>query len=148
MACARVLLIETDASIRETLREILEAEGFAACPAKDYLEAQRLVDAGCAPAAVILDVGYPLAGALETMRRLRSEPWFRELPLILTTAFPVTRDEQGTAAIIEKPYDVSALLGALRLVMQPAREGLVDLGRPVGPCLPAKIATGTGPTRP
>lgn len=148
MACARVLLIETEACIRETLCEVLEAEGFSACPAKDYAEAQRLIDAGCAPAAVILDVGYPVEGALETMRRLRSEPWFRELPLILTTAFPVTRDEQGTAAIIEKPYDVSTLLGALRLVMQPAREGLIDLGRPAGPCLPARTATGAGPTRP
>ncbi len=140
MPCTRVLLIETDPSIRETLRELLESDGFSTCVAGDYQEACRLVDGGCAPGAVVLDVGYPVEGALETMRRLRTEPWFRELPLVLTTAFPVTRDEQGTAPILEKPYDASALVGALRLVFDPPPSRPTSLRATKCALLPARGA--------
>ncbi|BDG08823.1 response regulator transcription factor [Anaeromyxobacter paludicola] len=133
MGCPRVLVVESDAAIREVLRECLEAEGYPVCPAADYGEARRMVEAGCSPVAVILDVAFPLDGALGTLRLLRETEWVHEAPLLLTTAFPVPAGARATAPVLEKPYELATLLATLRAVLAaPRRDASLGL-----PALPA-----------
>lgn len=48
-----VLVVDDDASIRESVRMVLEAEGYAVLEARDGLEALRVLEQ-CVPAAVVL----------------------------------------------------------------------------------------------
>ena len=71
MSAARVLLIEDDAGIRDTLRRVLEGEGYE-------VETERRGDDGLSRAAsasfnvVITDLRLPGLSGLELVRQLRS----------------------------------------------------------------------------
>ena len=84
---ARILLIEDDAGIRETLQKVLAEEGYS-------VAAERRGDEGLARAGkerfnvVITDLRLPGLNGLDLVRQLHAvQP---RLPIILVTAFGTT----------------------------------------------------------
>jgi two-component system sensor histidine kinase/response regulator len=68
--------------------------------------------------AVLMDVQMPVLDGLETTRRLRRDPRFREIPIIAMTAHAMSGDrerclEAGMSGYISKPVHAAQLLAAV-----------------------------------
>lgn len=113
-----VLLVEDNTEIRESLREVLELEGFGVREAENGAVALDMLQAGPAPALVVLDLMMPVLDGWEVLSTLRGDgPSARpELPVVVLSgvgdAFHVA-SRYGLDVVI-KPAEVGRLLDLVR----------------------------------
>ncbi len=114
----RVLLVEDDTMIGESLREALRRQGLAA----DWVRDGRAADAALASErfdAVLLDLGLPQRGGLEVLKALRARGDLT--PVIVVTARDALADkvaglDAGADDYLVKPFELDELLARLRAV--------------------------------
>lgn len=115
----RLLLVEDDAMIGESLREALRRQGFAV----DWVRDGDAADAVLASAerfdAVLLDLGLPRRGGLDVLRSLRARG--DATPVIVLTARDALPDkvaglDAGADDYLVKPFELDELLARLRAV--------------------------------
>lgn len=84
--------------------EIFESAGQA------LLAVERL-----RPSLVIMDHQMPGASGMDGLKRLRSRPWGRSVPVLVHTAADIERDAlaNGATAFLKKPARVDQLLAAI-----------------------------------
>ena len=113
MRAMKILVVDDERAVRESLRRALELEGYEVELAGDGEEAlERLIDVSLAD-AVILDVLMPGIDGLEVCRRLRAEG--NEVPVLMLTARGQVADrvvglKLGADDYLTKPFEVSELL--------------------------------------
>jgi two-component system chemotaxis sensor kinase CheA len=114
-----ILLAEDSITTRTQETRILESAGYEVAAAADGLEAWNLL-ATRAFDAVVTDVMMPKLDGLGLAARIRREPRYAELPIILVTSLASDADKQrgldaGANAYITKPaFDQQTLLDCLR----------------------------------
>jgi DNA-binding response OmpR family regulator len=114
----RVLLVEDDVMIGESLREALRAQGFAA----DWVRDGRAADAALSTErfdAVLLDLGLPQRSGLDVLKVLRARG--DATPVIVVTARDALADkvaglDAGADDYLVKPFELDELLARLRAV--------------------------------
>lgn len=113
---SKVLIVEDDPGIRQSLFETLGALGFAVGEASNGEEALvrlRMVDYD----AVLLDINMPGMGGLEACRRIsKSDP---QLPIIMLTVRDDVKDivealDAGACDYVTKPFQIGELTARLR----------------------------------
>jgi len=102
---ATVLVVDDEASIRESLRMILEFEGYRVDEATSGSAALTRVAEG-APDAVVLDVKMPGMDGLDTLTAFRERGYAMRVLMIgghggVDTAVEATR--RGAVDLVEKP---------------------------------------------
>jgi len=85
MSVARLLVVEDDDDLREVLVESLRREGYEVLTAADGERALEVVEQE-QPDLVCLDVMMPGLDGIEVCRRLRADPRFEDLPILMLTA--------------------------------------------------------------
>jgi DNA-binding response OmpR family regulator len=80
-----LLIVEDDADLLEVLRLTFTHEGYRVVLAKDGVQALDLAQRHD-PDLVILDLMLPKLDGIEVCRRLREEPAFKRLPILMLTA--------------------------------------------------------------
>jgi two-component system response regulator FixJ len=113
-------IIDDDAAMRDSLAFLLDVNGFAP---KVYESADAFLS-GANPASlvcVISDIRMPGMNGVELARKLKSGG--AACPVILITghgdvALAVEAMKAGAIDFIEKPFDDSALLGAIRAALE------------------------------
>jgi PAS domain S-box-containing protein len=115
----RALIAEDDESVRWLLQELLEGEGYTVEAVADGAEALARVRAA-PPELLVSDAVMPGLDGFSLCRRLRAEPRFARLPILLASAsFHAPHDERlaraaGGSAFVRKPAAVADWLGAVR----------------------------------
>ncbi len=80
-----LLLVEDDADLLEVLRLTFTHEGYRVVLARDGVQALDLAQRHD-PDLVVLDLMLPKLDGIEVCRRLREEPAFKRLPILMLTA--------------------------------------------------------------
>jgi DNA-binding response OmpR family regulator len=114
----RVLLVEDDTMVGESLREALRRAGLAC----DWVRDGRAADAVLASErfdAVLLDLGLPQRGGMQVLAALRARG--DATPVIVLTARDALADkvaglDAGADDYLVKPFELDELLARLRAV--------------------------------
>lgn len=123
-----ILVVDDEPVNREIIGEYLDAPDFVLTMAEDGEDAwQRLcevVDAGLAPHdLIVLDRMMPRLGGMELLKRVKADPRFHHVPVIMQTAASSPEQvREGIAAgayyYLTKPYDPESLLGVIRAALE------------------------------
>lgn len=118
----KLLLVEDDQTLRETLVYNLRREGYEVIQAGDGVSALDLAREH-KPDLVVLDIMLPGLDGLTVCRTLRRE---REVPIVLLTARTGEVDrivglDSGADDYVVKPFSLGELLARLRAVMRRGR---------------------------
>ena len=128
----KLLLVDDDPTVRESLADLLTDEGYEVTPASNGVEALDLA-ANMPVHLVLLDLNLPKKSGWDTLEGLaRQNP---QAPVIIITGqpnqlFPALAS--GAGALMEKPLDLPKLLLAIRsLLDEPVEARLARLaGKP------------------
>ncbi len=117
----KILVVDDDAFIRRPLEFILRKEGFAAVTAVDGEDGLAKVE-GERPDLIVLDVMMPGIDGFDVCRRVRTDPRFSSIPVILLTAKGQEADCEralaaGATEFMSKPYSPSELLRRVREIL-------------------------------
>ncbi|MFT7581575.1 MAG: two-component system phosphate regulon response regulator PhoB [Myxococcota bacterium] len=120
----RILIIEDEVDLANTLSYNLEREGFepiTALTGRDGLESA--VGGGTPPDLILLDLMLPDMPGTEVCRQLRADPVTRQVPIIMTTAKSDEIDrvvgfEVGADDYVVKPFSIRELLLRIRAVLR------------------------------
>ncbi|MBD9359047.1 phosphate regulon transcriptional regulator PhoB [Methylomonas sp. BW4-1] len=122
MSNLKILVVEDEEAIREMLVMVLEQANLtviavgSAEQARESL-ADNMVD------LIILDWMLPGISGVELARRLKNEPGYKELPIILLTARGEEEDkirglEIGADDYVTKPFSPKELIARIKAVMR------------------------------
>lgn len=114
----RVLIIEDEPNIIESLSWLLGRDGFEVVSEQDGGAALSAIDRD-RPDLVILDAMLPQRDGFEILRDIRSRPALSDLPVLMLTARSQTRDRQiaealGVDQFMTKPFLNSDLVETAR----------------------------------
>src|SRR5512140_1289677 len=114
-----ILVVDDEATLRETLVEALELEGYRAIPAADGREALARFRAE-QPDLVLLDLMLPELSGVEVCRILRAES---AVPIIRLTARDGEVDqgvglELGADDYVTKPFSLRELTARIRAIFR------------------------------
>ena len=109
----RVLAIEDDRELGYLYESFLGEEGYEVMVAHDADEAMRLLRSR--PDVVLLDLMLPGTDGYTLLRRIRSRPETRDVPVVVVSASlpPGRQHVRGADAVVHKPFEFNGLLRAI-----------------------------------
>jgi two-component system response regulator PhoP len=135
----RILIIEDEAPLRETLAARLQREGFAVDTAADGEEG-LFMGKEIPFDLVIVDLGLPKLSGLEVVKRLREAQ--RKFPMLILTARGSWQEKvdglkSGADDYLVKPFHIEELLARINALVRRS----AGWSKPVLECGPVKLDT-------
>ncbi|WP_162672245.1 PAS domain S-box protein [Gemmata massiliana] len=113
----RVLVVDDNRDGADSLAEALRLLGHEVATAHDGLEAVAQAER-FRPDVVLMDIGMPKLNGLDATRRIREQPWGREMTVVALTGWGQESDRERTRAAgcdahLVKPVNLPDLLRVL-----------------------------------
>lgn len=120
----RVLVVDDAPGFQEFLAVLLTGEGYDVTATDSAIGVRALVGS-VQPHAILLDLGLPYRSGASLLVELKADPRTAPIPVIVVSGMPdaLAGPRWALAAgVLRKPFEVQALLEALRRALQ-ARGG-------------------------
>ena len=115
---AKILVVDDESSIRQSLSAILEDEGFDVFMAHDGATALELIGKEL-PDAVLLDIWMPGQDGLEVLKEIRTQ--HPDLKIVMMSAYDGVNErkqamESGADLFLGKPLNIKSIREALKTI--------------------------------
>jgi DNA-binding response OmpR family regulator len=120
----RVLVVDDEPMVRETLGQVLSDEGYVVDLAVDGEAALERVHAA-RPDAILLDLLMPGMNGRQFLQAFRNEPVYETVPVLIMTAvhgLEINLAALGASEVVEKPFNVDELLNKVALAVYRSRD--------------------------
>jgi DNA-binding response OmpR family regulator len=116
-------VVEDDVIVSGLLDHALTRRGFLVHIAADGRQAMELLESLAPPQAVLLDVMLPFVDGFELIRRVRGQPGWANVPIIMLTSKSQERSivralEAGASDYIVKPFRPDELVARVRRLVR------------------------------
>jgi two-component system KDP operon response regulator KdpE len=117
---SRILIVEDDPALRNSIRSILERDGHEARTAGDGAAGARELQTGAAWDVVLLDIGLPFVDGWEILQGLEG----RRIPSVIVISArggeqdKVRALDMGADDYLAKPFGADELLARIRAVLR------------------------------
>ena len=144
MSAHKILVIDDSRVIRMRVNEMLPKGDFELLEAKDGVEGLKLIQQEH-PNLIMLDFILPKMSGWEVFQHVQADDVLQRIPLVIMSG----RREEVTEKLpepfeffefIEKPFEKSDLMAAIKSAMNKARKRPVSITAPAA----AEVATGGG----
>lgn len=117
-----VLIADDEMDIVETLKFMLESEGFDVLTAYNGEEALKIAR-NAIPDIILLDVMMPKINGYKVARLLKFDKKFQNIPILMITARSQEEDrligeETGADEYITKPFEISDVIELINKYLQ------------------------------
>jgi two-component system cell cycle response regulator DivK len=114
-----ILLVEDEEDSRKILRDLLSTAAYEMTEAVNGEQALAAV-ARQRPDLILMDIQMPVLDGYETTRRIKSDPAFRDIPIIVVTSYALSGGDEAKARaagcddFVPKPFSPRELLAKVR----------------------------------
>ncbi len=113
-----ILVVEDQEDNRRILRDLLTNSGFEVVEAVTGTDGVSMVETH-QPHLILMDIQLPGIDGYEATRRIKSNPDFQNIPIIVVTSYALSGDdkkafEAGCDAYVTKPFSPRDLLAKIR----------------------------------
>jgi len=118
----KILIVDDEQDLLQTMNERLRANGYEVATAADGVSAISVAQRE-KPDLILLDIGLPAGDGFSVIRRVKSLGPIALTPIIVITALEALTNkeralEAGAKAFFQKPIDIEALLAAIEKTLQ------------------------------
>jgi DNA-binding response OmpR family regulator len=122
MSAKKVLIVEDEVDLVETIRFLLEREGYRVLisgDGEDGLHQARRES----PDLIILDIMLPKLDGYKVCGQLKSDKRYKQIPILMLTARAQQKDrvlgmEAGADEYIIKPFDLAAFIEKVKTYLR------------------------------
>jgi CheY-like chemotaxis protein len=111
---ARVLVVDDDRDMRDTVAAVLETEGYRVSCAADGAQALAMMR-GDRPEAIVLDLSMPVMSGWELLEAVHERRELREVPVLVLSALSAP----AGVPHLDKPVSLDELLATLDRMCEP-----------------------------
>jgi len=108
-----ILIVEDDETIRESLGELLQDEGYGVSFAEHGAAALRRLEGAPPPALILLDLMMPVMNGWEFRRQQLLRPELAQIPVVIVSGLSNDDAQLRTlaaTAVLPKPIEIPRLL--------------------------------------
>lgn len=109
-----VLVVEDEPDVRETIKEILQMEGFTVVTAENGQDALNVLTEFGKPCLILLDLMMPVMNGWQFLEALKNghQQLFASTPIVVVSAVAdlTTVQAQYNCRVMKKPANVQSLL--------------------------------------
>jgi CheY-like chemotaxis protein len=114
-----VLVVEDDGEVSQTIKEVIEAQGYRVISVANGQEALAVLEEE-RPSLMLIDVFMPVMNGVELLKAVRRNPELAAIPRVIMTA---TNDRmigvRQDVPVLYKPVDLDALTGIVHRYCAP-----------------------------
>ncbi|RYE95767.1 MAG: response regulator [Oxalobacteraceae bacterium] len=108
-----IVVIEDDTDLRETMKDLLEIEGFSVLVAENGMEGMKLIERSGKPCLILLDLMMPVMNGwefLDAMQRDQQAILAQTQVAVVTAAVEMADLQQRYGcSVLRKPVNVASL---------------------------------------
>ena len=118
-----ILIVEDEMGMRDSLKEVLETNGYRVVTAEDGVQALEVMEEEKGVNLVLLDIILPKKDGFEVLKELKENEKTKDIPVVLTTNLSDPKDIQkaldlgATTYLVKSNYSLADIVSKVDEVL-------------------------------